>query len=310
MDLFGRARIPVTISVREGQDLVGIFSLLRSRGAWRSLRAVGTGNSDYLDPLFADATVAPMIAEAVAQEPDVDLIDLHQVRENSPVLPSLAGSESRVQARCPVLDLPDSFEAYTKTLSKSLRYDISKGLRGPGVVEVAQTPADALAAFEIFLDLHKRRWRTRGLPGAFSFPKALAFHRRWVAEGTAAGIVQMSVLRHEGQPIGALYVMRAGTSAFFFQSGFDPDAKALSPGTVLIASAIRRAIDEGCTQFDFLRGDEPYKLRWKPQNVNENHRVIRRVGTLRGAVGQQVNTFEAKIEDRIRARLEGKGLLR
>ena len=46
-------------------------------------------------------------------------------------------------------------------------------------------------------------------------------------------------------------------------SGLDPAAfAALSPGVVLTAAAIERAIDLGRAEFDFLRGDEEYKYRF------------------------------------------------
>ena len=74
---------------------------------------------------------------------------------------------------------------------------------------------------------------------------------------------------------------------------------------MLIADAIRRAIDTGLTRFDFLRGDEPYKRRWKPQHELRNLRfVIPRHGPASRAAASW-NIFGAGIEQRIRARLEG-----
>jgi CelD/BcsL family acetyltransferase involved in cellulose biosynthesis len=44
-----------------------------------------------------------------------------------------------------------------------------------------------------------------------------------------------------------------------YNSGFDPDARAMSPGVVLIARTIEDAITRGFRRYDFLRGEEPYK---------------------------------------------------
>ena len=45
-------------------------------------------------------------------------------------------------------------------------------------------------------------------------------------------------------------------------AGFDPAFSKLSPGTLTIGHAIDQAIREGATEFDFLRGGEPYKYHW------------------------------------------------
>ena len=47
-----------------------------------------------------------------------------------------------------------------------------------------------------------------------------------------------------------------------YNSSFDPTLAALAPGMVLVWELIERAAGEGCTTFDLLRGDEPYKYRF------------------------------------------------
>ena len=76
-----------------------------------------------------------------------------------------------------------------------------------------------------------------------------------------------------------------------------------------MAHTIRRAIDEGKTSFDFLRGDEPYKRRWKPQHVLKNYRLITPAKGLMGQLGSAWNGVGGRVETRIRARLEGRSLL-
>jgi len=44
---------------------------------------------------------------------------------------------------------------------------------------------------------------------------------------------------------------------------FTPEMRRYSLGTMLTARAIETAIEEGATEFDFLRGDEPYKYMWR-----------------------------------------------
>ena len=49
-----------------------------------------------------------------------------------------------------------------------------------------------------------------------------------------------------------------------YNSGFRPEAAALSPGLILLAHIIRDAIERGQRRFDFLRGEERYKYDFGP----------------------------------------------
>jgi CelD/BcsL family acetyltransferase involved in cellulose biosynthesis len=136
------------------------------------------------------------------------------------------------------------------------------------------------------------------------------FHLDAAEALTQAGHLRLTVLETGGQTVGVLYGMQVGGTRFFYQCGFDPEHKALSPGTLLVATAIRHSIDEGCTRFDFLRGDEAYKRRWNPQHAFRNMRYILPLNSGLGSVGRAISHAGSKIEEKIRARLEGRGLLR
>ncbi|HEY4593430.1 MAG TPA: GNAT family N-acetyltransferase, partial [Thermoanaerobaculia bacterium] len=98
-------------------------------------------------------------------------------------------------------------------------------------------------------------------------------------------------------------------TVYFYQSGFDPAHSALSPGTLLVAQAIRRAIEEGKTAFDFLRGDEPYKRRWKPQREYRTLRKIRAVAGIQGTFGARWNRMGSELKSKVRAHLKEKRLI-
>ena len=59
-------------------------------------------------------------------------------------------------------------------------------------------------------------------------------------------------------------------SGFYFEDryedwrkGFDPRFAEFSPGSILMMFLLEDAFQQGCHEFDFLRGDEKYKIRWK-----------------------------------------------
>lgn len=77
-----------------------------------------------------------------------------------------------------------------------------------------------------------------------------------------AGLLRLYRCRFAGEIIAVLFAMHREGRACYCLSGFDPAHRALSPGTVLIGTAIEQAAQEGSAEFDFLRGQEPYRHDW------------------------------------------------
>ncbi|MBL8047575.1 MAG: GNAT family N-acetyltransferase [Chthonomonas sp.] len=307
-----RRRSLRTIALYEGRDLVALYPLERRRQPWLSVRPLGTGPSDYLGPLILEnrADIAAAMWDALTQLP-ADVLDLHQIRENHPLLAAAPSSETTDQAECLVLDLPDTWDAYAKSLNKSLRYEVRRPEKEPYLtqgarLETATEPEAMRRAFDIFLELHAQRWRKRGLPGAFALPHLKRLHYEWLQR--AEGHAHFHLLWMNDQPAGVLYGMRVPGRTYFYQSGFDPAYNQLSPGTVLVASAIRAAIERGDAEFDFLRGAEAYKRRWQPQRSLRNVRLMVKGSPAAGTVGLWAKNMGWKVEQQIRKRLEGKGL--
>jgi CelD/BcsL family acetyltransferase involved in cellulose biosynthesis len=312
---FGGRRRAYLICVREGNDLVGLAPMFAVRFPWRVLRAIGTGVSDYLHPLARsgyESQVAGAIRSHLAELTEYDFVDWHGLRESEPLASGLLSDRPHVSASCPVLDLPETWDAYLGLLSKSLRYEARRMDRPPyatgaATIRAVRDPAEVRAALGALFDLHGKRWKRRGLPGVFSRSQVRRFHAEYATEACALGRLRLSVLVHEGRPVGAIYAMRTGSGTYFYQSGFDPEAKSLSPGSVLVAATIRRAIEDGCKVFDFLRGEEPYKYRWGPQRVERNMRIVEslRPGLNRAAV--LLHRTGGRVEAKLRAKFAGKG---
>jgi CelD/BcsL family acetyltransferase involved in cellulose biosynthesis len=310
---YGGLREARFFTVYEGQDLVGLMPLVRTRGPWRTVRPMGVGPSDYLHPITRndyEERVSALLVQTLRESRDVDLVDLHQVRETRGLAAVSPGTRVD-QATCLVVDLPDTYDAYLATLGKSLRYDVrklDKSLFKEGRAKIRVCgPDDVREGLEVLFDLHRKRWKERHLPGAF-LGKGIAFHHEWAQLAVREGWLRLGVLELDGAPIGAIYAMAVGETAYYYQAGFDPAQGAVSPGTLLVAHAIREAIDEGRRHFDFMRGDEGYKRRWKPQRELHNYRFVLPAGGLLGRMGSGWNLAGFRLETRIRARLEGKGL--
>jgi len=313
-DHYGKGKRPYILTLYEGGDLVALYPLARKGGLWSVLRSSGTGPSDYLHPLIRPGYEAPAEAafrEHLVEEARASLVDLHQLRDDFSSL-SLRGENTIEQSTCLVLDLPETFDDYLATLGKSLRYDVrrlDKPLFRQGRATLEPVTGDGIGpGLDVFFEQHKKRWHKRGLPGVF-LGRAQAFHHEWGRRAVARGWLWLSILRYEDRPIGALYAMTLGPTVYFYQAGFDPAHGALSPGTLLVAQTIRRAIAEGKTAFDFLRGDEPYKRRWKPQREYRSFRKIMALAGIQGTFGARWNRVGSEIKSKLRAHLKEKGLI-
>lgn len=316
---FGSGKKSVLWTLWEGSDLVGLMPFVRVRSPWWALRPMGCGPSDYLQPIAEpdrSETVAQELAAYLAEQGRRRLVDVQQLRESTPLASALSRiapeSKALEQAQCLVLELPASYDLYLKDLGKSLRYDVKKLDKPPFTDGHARiVPVDesaAIGAVDFFFEAHKKRWSKRGLPGAFLGSKIRDFHREWAVLAAQKGWLWMSLLELDCNRIGAIYAMRMGSRCYFYQSGFDPAHAALSPGSLLVAHTIRRAIDEGLTHFDFLRGDEPYKRRWKPQTSYANLRILIGDKGVMPKMGKKWNQAAFRLESKVRARFEGRGL--
>jgi CelD/BcsL family acetyltransferase involved in cellulose biosynthesis len=260
-------------------------------------------HADYATVLTTPADL-PVVADAVVEylamspptpgnEMPWDAVDLRRLRCGDPTAEALAAAFGAREMDvgwtmnleredvCPVLTLPNvaTFDGYLATLSKKDRHEVRRKLRraeSKGEVRLDDSP-DPLHDLEVFIDLHQKRW---GDDGLFRPTAAGTASRRFFArllhllgtDGTACltfltvGGVRVASGMHFETPDGYLY----------FNAGVDPGARALSPGVLLVAKYIERAIASGKRRLDFLRGNEPYKYEWGAVDEPIQRLLVRR----------------------------------
>jgi CelD/BcsL family acetyltransferase involved in cellulose biosynthesis len=274
-------------TVRHGGRLAGLAPLYLEDGALgRRLLPLGISLSDdtdvLVDPGMPGASAA--LADAVASGRDWESWWMEDLMPGAAglALPRPAGTADEVapQSARPVLDLRGERDADGLPLSipadrrrKVRRAVRLAGARGGLRIERDADPArfvDELAR------LHGARWTSRGEDGLLADAPVLAFHRAAVPGLAAAGIARLVLVHIAGRVAGAYYGLVHGGRAHAYLGGFDPAFAHESPGAILIAEAMRSAVEEGCTEFDFLRGQEDYKYLWGATDRWTLRRVIRR----------------------------------
>jgi CelD/BcsL family acetyltransferase involved in cellulose biosynthesis len=244
--------------IREDDESLGLF--------------LGTGISDYLDVLGN----APL----PLQEIDCQMWDLQQLRPDSAMLrmPLPDGWSDNVeeQDRCVLLSIENAGDELQNLLStharKKLRY-FRRSLASTfedANAENLDTLLDALFA------LHAARWQRRGMPGMLADDVIQRFHREVARAMLDAGALRMFAMRSADRIVAVFYGFAHHDTVSYYLSGYDPELDRHSPGTLIVAHAIERAVHEGATTFDFLRGAEEYKYAWGAKDrINYRRQVFR-----------------------------------
>jgi CelD/BcsL family acetyltransferase involved in cellulose biosynthesis len=271
-----RAFAPGPLHLFAAQDgageWVGVLPLAEtSSSEGPVLRLVGgTEVADYLD-LVAVAGREEEVWKAflpVLAEVPWRAVDLRPVPAASPTPSLLAGlaasagltCRTEVEDRCPVIELPSTWDSYLAGLSGKDRHELRRKLRraeaGRPRVEVARTPAAMAALLDGFVALHRR---SKVGKARFMDEPMEIFFRELGRALAAARLAALWMLWLEERPAAALFCLEQGGTVSLYNSGFDPEARAMSPGVVLIARTIEDAVTRGFRRYDFLRGEEPYK---------------------------------------------------
>ncbi len=167
------------------------------------------------------------------------------------------GVEAVEHTSAAVLDLPADYDAYLAAIGKKERHELRRKRRrfeaqlGPPALETGLAPS-ALAEF---IRLHRS---ADGEKGEFMTDEMADFF------GALAGIpdARIDLLRDgDGRVSAAAFAFAEQGAYYLYNSAYDPEAAAASPGMVLLAMLIEQAVAEGRRVFDFLKGDEPYKYR-------------------------------------------------
>lgn len=236
----------------------------------------GVDVSDYLD-LIAPAGREEEVWQALLQHRAGDATewDLHAIRAASPtldILPRLcpaAGIRAQVERedRCPVLDLPASWDAYLERLPGKDRHELRRKVRKlerelPGTsVRSHASPEGWDGALAAFLRLHRL---SKAGKARFMDERMETFFRDATHALAARGWARLWFLDWDGAAVASFLCLEHAGSVGLYNSGFDPLHAKLAPGIVLLTCVIRDAIDRGVAVFDFLRGEEPYKYAFGP----------------------------------------------
>lgn len=248
-----------------GQRLVvladgrGGLSLVEETGA-----ASLVGHEDLVDYRSPRGEVAGLLADYLRGPGRGRRIRFDSLpREAALVLAAALEEAGVVHAVSPhttaaVMRLPDSYEDYLYDLGKKQRHETRRKLRrfrdglGTPSLTTHHRPGPHL---ERFFELHRM---ADGAKGSFMTPRMQALFTDLL---TGEGWRLDALSGEDGEMAAASFGYADRQGYYLYNSSYNPQLRDESPGAALLALLVERAIGEGRTVFDFLKGDETYKYR-------------------------------------------------
>jgi hypothetical protein len=268
------------------------FPLVSDRCGWkdawlRILRPVGFTEFDYHDPIVIGDFSGDhfksfwddLKIELSKNNIGVDILSIPRIREQN-----VDGHDGFHEInRAPFLDLSnfESFDHLISTLHRQLRQELRRQPRR--LSALGESEFYLLDRYEIdmamemlphFLEAHRLRW-----PQAY---KPRNFYKNLIQNCLPEGILHISVLKSCGVPISWHIGFTCKKRFYYYVPAFDHRMAQYSPGKVHLAKLIEEAKKMNIEVFDFLTGEEPYKLEWTRESIGLFEQIWQMAGLSAG----------------------------
>ena len=270
---------------------------MKSRRVVRFCSSIET-YADHLDILcekdFEQSFPKAVINYFQEQNSIWDVISLEGIKEDSITKRYLVSKKDdlkhliidcEAQSECPYLTINESFEEYLKSFSGKTRNTLlrkRKNLLEKEKYEfhILNSDSDEPEKYmrELF-SLHAERAKRKKIPTVFSGKKTYHFHNNLVSHLLKGNKIVIAFLSKGSTILALYYCLRSSNKYYYYQTGISKQGEQKSAGTVLLSLILEQAFNEGCSEFDFLRGNEEYKYFWT-QNARRNYMLFIRKNTV------------------------------
>lgn len=216
--------------------------------------------SDYQDligPDDAKNAAWPQILQFL-KDHGASTIRLHNVPETSPTISffrNLPGAIVEKEDTTPKFRLPASWEAYIKSLPYKDRHELRRKLRKFEREHPHTAIAESLSPqvdIQVLIDLMAKDKDKQ----MFLTPDMILFFQK--LSHVFSKEISLLILTMDGKPAAATLSFIEDGVSFLYNSGFDREC-CQNAGFYLKAMSIKRAIEKGLKEYNFLQGNERYK---------------------------------------------------
>ena len=253
----------------------------------QNLLFIGTGLSDYHDILlkqgFEKTAIESILKYLINVYKSWGIVRLRHFPENSKtpliVINTVKNGIDQTKidlvfketVKCPYLLLNSNWELYYKNVSRNLRSDMTKRLnRMKRNFDVKfekiepKTEEDYHRYLDEFIKINLKRWKQKNERNIFSFEKSdhQKYYYQLTKDFTRQRSILFYVLKLNHKIVAYIYCFKYNNVIYPWNTAFDPEYFRFSVGKILHRLAIEDAFKSGYKEFDFMRGDEDYKLKW------------------------------------------------
>lgn len=283
-DCFGSGKHLWVACLRRGERLVGILPFWRDRVRYRGmevdmLRLFANGHSPYSDLILAadlDSAGLHAAVQLLLATSATDVVVFAKLPETSRLFRYFSSSPGGQAKRCgirpslvtPIVTIEQDWGTFFSKRSRNLRKGINhrlNRLRRRGEIDIERltvaTREDPVLA-EIVQVSHNS-WKAQVGTDLGGNKAGLAFILALVDAFGASGCIQVWLLRIDGTPVAYEFHVVYGGVVYPLRADFDERFRDLSPGSVLLYSAMKRLFEEGgVTQYYSCADDYQYLRSW------------------------------------------------
>jgi len=290
---FGNGRKLRILILKEGNQIIAIAPLMLSNysflhlGKISKIEFISSPHGDYNNFILLknEAKCVKMLIEALLKFSDWNMLDLRDIREESASIKALKIISSpksenlrlnlKIKTLCPYIRLPSSVEIYKERLSKNMRRNLRKRMKKLSkmykVKFTNQSEFNSVSeAMKIFFELHQKRWKMKGKPGAFASEDFRKFHLELAEIFNEKEWLDLHFLMLNDKPVAAAYSFNYNMKKYGYLTGFDPEFGRFGVGSLLKMHIIEECIRRGYREYDLTRDFEPYKADWAT-NTRKNY---------------------------------------
>lgn len=265
---------PVVLVLRgAGGDLLAGAALRRARGGLEAAANIHSGDWDVV--AADDDARSSLWRELTALRPSGLRLEglVGAAAETATARRCLRDAgyrlSERARAPSPRMPLPATEAELLASVSRNLRSQIGRRRRalersGELRLRTVTGGPEIGPALDALLALEASGWKGRSGSAIVSDPATERLYRSFVAAAADTGILRLHLLELDGRLIAGDIACSHRGVGYLLKTSFDEGLSRSSPGMVLRALVLAACIEEGLAAYDFLGGDETYKMQWGP----------------------------------------------
>ena len=283
---------PFVVALREGGRLVAVAPLcIERRAGFRILRFIADDRSDYLG-FLCEAGAEPLerrlLDHVIATNREWDLALLRQLTDSYTRLhlvevPRALRSHRTEWTRAPYCKAEGYWESFHKTGPGWFREMRKRSRRFARDGHRAEcfTGAEAIDRLDVVSEIEAHSWK-----GREQTTRLQAGHGRDLLERAfetlgSRGEMELWLAIVEERPVAFQIDFVMEDRVWHYQCAYDERYRHTRAGSILTYEALREAWDRGVREFDYLSGEEPYKLERTNASRTIHHLAVHR-RSLRG----------------------------